>query len=248
MGWWRYAQRKRKRKAAHDWQENDWATNFIAAIADESLREPQAAGVAISQIPSAAQASSSLASLVPLPDDIDRSALGLSMTRAARMTMTLEAKQMAATLLNATLSYRLILFNAGQTVVERVTISGNMIAAHASLSAAQQLATDDQMLDRIDEIASLAPGESITLEGELRLPVAGITPIHSGTARLFVPVARFRVQGENTQARAAFVVGKSQPFPKATLLPFRLDLGPRIWPRLGARQINLPQDQASPNA
>ena len=92
--------------------------------------------------------------------------------------------------------------------------------------------------------ATIAPGESVTLSGEFKLPLAAITPIRSGNASLFIPLARFRVEASRQGApplvvARTFVVGENQDRPGAALKPFRLDLGPRLYSQIGQRELAL---------
>jgi hypothetical protein len=117
-----------------------------------------------------------------------------------------------------------------------------MIAAHASLPVARQLGLEGAHLEMRHELASLAPGESATLSGEIRLPLAMITPIRSGAAAFFVPLARFRIEAARKGAETlslvrTFVVGETPEQAGAALRPFRLDLGPRVYSRVGQREV-----------
>ena len=80
--------------------------------------------------------------------------------------------------------------------------------------------------------------------GEFKLALADITPIRSGKAALFIPLARFRVEAVRRGApplvaNSTFVVGEDQERPGAALRPFRLDLGPRLYSRIGQRELAL---------
>jgi len=114
-----------------------------------------------------------------------------------------------------------------------------MIGAHGAVPVEQQLATDGQPLELRHEIARIEPGERIELSGELRLPLAQINPIRSGAIALFVPLARFRAEATGATTLATFVVGElQQTSASAALLPFRLDLGPRIYSQVSQRRID----------
>ena len=160
------------------------------------------------------------------------------------LDVVLAARRMSATLLNAVLSYELIVCNRGTETIGPVTVGGDMIGAHATLPDRAQLEMSGNAIVPLHRLASLAPGESITLSGEFKLPLAAITPIRSGNAALFVPLARFRVEAARPGApplavNSAFVIGEDQERPGAALRPFRLDLGPRLYSRLGQRELAL---------
>ena len=144
---------------------------------------------------------------------------------------------MSATLINTTLSYRLAVTNRGREPLHDVRIAGDMIAAHASRSATEQLGPAEASLPELHRIATLAPGESVTLGGDIRLPLVSITPIRRGDAALFVPLARLRGHaqdpaGATVMGGGTFLVGQ-EPGASKRLQPFRLDLGPRNYSKLG---------------
>lgn len=147
---------------------------------------------------------------------------------------------MTATLVNATLSYQLSLTNHTTAPLAGVSVVGDMVAAHASRPASELLSVDGHPLPPLHRINMLHPGESVTLKGELRLPLSAITPIFRGEAALFVPLARLRAEGmaesgERVSSGGTFLVGQTAP--QAKLSPFRLDLGPRLYQHLGQRLL-----------
>jgi hypothetical protein len=75
----------------------------------------------------------------------------------------------------------------------------------------------------------------------LRQPIASILPIHSGAARVFVPLARFRAEtGQSTATTRVFVIGQTGGEPGGALRPFPLDRGPGVDRGLGQRELELP--------
>lgn len=151
------------------------------------------------------------------------------------LQIALEPLRLSLTLMNAALSYRLEITNRGAGPLTDLSIGADMISAHASLSREEQLSGPNSgaALQRIER---LEPGESRIVEGEFRLPFGQIVPIRQGDAALLLPLARFRVEAEGGQSvTRAFVVGQPGSRPGARLQPFRLDLGPRVYPRLAQR-------------
>lgn len=150
---------------------------------------------------------------------------------AEPLDVSLEPLRLSLTLINATLAYRLEVANRGATALIGLSIAADMISAHASLSREEQLSgprPDPATVQRIDR---LEPGESRIIAGEFRLPLAQVLPIRQGSAALLLPLARFRVEGGGAgPVVRTYVVG--QPGQGNGLQPFRLDLGPRIYPRL----------------
>ena len=160
---------------------------------------------------------------------------------AGALHLALQATRMSATLVNTTLSYRLAVTNRGLEALHDIRIAGDMIAAHASRSATEQLGPAEASLPELHRIATLAPGESVTLGGDIRLPLVSITPIRRGDAALFVPLARLRGHaqdpaGATVVGGGTFLVGQ-EPGASKRLQPFRLDLGPRNYSKLGQQLL-----------
>lgn len=160
------------------------------------------------------------------------------------LAVTLAARRLSATLMNTALTYELTVTNTGPEPIGPIAVSGDMIGAHSSIppKVLLETASDSEPQHRVP---LLGPGESAVMSGELRLPLAAITPIRHGTATLFVPLARFRVlmfrDGRPpVSANHAFVIGEEPATPGAALKPFRLDLGPRLYSGITQRELALP--------
>jgi len=151
------------------------------------------------------------------------------------LQVSLEPLRLALTLVNATLAWRLELANRGTAPLTGLTIGADMIAAHASMSREEHLSGPRRGngggAAPVQRIERLGPGESRVIEGEFRLPFPQIVPIRQGDAALLLPLARFRVDAEGAAPTVrTFAIG--QPGQANGLQPFRLDQGPRIYPRL----------------
>ncbi len=176
---------------------------------------------------------------IPMPAPAPRPALGVYVNP---LVVALSARRLSATLMNAVLNYELVISNKGREAIGPITVGGDMIGAHASLPESAQLELNGQEIMPLHRLTKLEPGESMTLTGEFKLPLAAITPIRSGKASLFIPLARFRVEAARAGApplvaNSAFVIGEDQDQPGAALKPFRLDLGPRLYSRIGQREL-----------
>ncbi len=150
---------------------------------------------------------------------------------------------MSASLMATTLNYKLIVTNRGSQVLSGLAVEGDMVSAHASLPQDKQIANDTHRLEPRHILTALAPGESAEFTGHFRLPLTAVTPIRSGQATYFVPLARLRVQADTPGGSPlisvqTFVVGELPEQPGAALRPFRLDLGPRTYSRIGQRTVN----------
>ena len=158
----------------------------------------------------------------------------LAAEAAEPLQVTLEPLRLSLTLMNATLAYRLEVANRGDAPVEALHIGADMIAAHASMTREEQLSGPARAAAMVQRIERLEPGESCIVEGEFRLPFPQIVPIRQGKAALLLPLARFRLEAKGAAPVVrTFVVG--QPGTAAGLQPFRLDLGPRVYPKLAQR-------------
>ncbi|MET0180538.1 MAG: hypothetical protein ABW194_08670 [Novosphingobium sp.] len=165
-------------------------------------------------------------------------------SEAPVLALALHATRMSATLVNATLSYRLAVTNNGPVPLREVSVAGDMIGAHASRPAEELLGAAGIELPPLHAVAALAPGESVELRGDIRLPLVAITPIRRGPAALFVPLARLRARGfapdgAPVEGGGTFLVGQ-EPDANARLQPFRLDLGPRNYSQIGQQLLPVP--------
>ncbi len=156
--------------------------------------------------------------------------------------IALEARRLDASLVATTLAYNLTLTNHGTTTLSAIAVEGDMVAAHASLPVEKQIANTAQRLDLRHALLELAPGETANFSGEMRLPLAAITPIRSGNTAYFVPLVRLRTEAAQAASEPlvlaqTFVIGELPEQPGGALRPFRLDLGPRTFGKLGQRAV-----------
>ncbi|MEM8918399.1 MAG: hypothetical protein AAGE37_06010 [Pseudomonadota bacterium] len=148
------------------------------------------------------------------------------------------AESASSTLINALVSYRVILTNEGGDRLSGLEISGAMAQAE------KDVADSDLGLAQapLHELPELDAGQSVTLQGELRLPLTAIRPISFQSQALFIPLARFAVEyldgdGEKQRQVAAFVVGREYDPPRQKMAPFRLDQGPGSFSPVGQRVL-----------
>jgi len=152
------------------------------------------------------------------------------------LEVTLEPLRLSLTLLNATLSYRFIVNNHGAAPLEGVAIVADMISAHATLSREQQLSGPDATAMQLACIDRLEAGESRVISGEFRLPFTQIKPVRQGNAVLLFPLARVRAEAKGGEpVTRTFLVAQPAERAGGGLQPFRLDLGPRVYPDLAQR-------------
>ena len=157
--------------------------------------------------------------------------------------MALEVRRMNASLMATSLNYVLKLTNHGAEPLSALAVEGDMVSAHASLPPEAQIANDNHRMEPRHKLVTLAPGESAEFTGVFMLPLTAVTPIRAGDAAYFVPLARLRVEastpsGASLVQAQTWVVGELPEDAASALKPFRLDLGPRTYSRVGQRSVN----------
>lgn len=167
----------------------------------------------------------------------------LAVASANGLDIALQATRMSASLMATTLNYRLVVTNRGNQPLSALAVEGDMVSAHSSLPPEKQIANDTHRLELRHALVELAPGESAEFSGDFRLPLTEVTPIRAGDAAYFVPLARLRVEASTAAGSPlisvqTFVVGELPENPGAALRPFRLDLGPRTYSRIGQRAVS----------
>lgn len=164
---------------------------------------------------------------------------------SSQIRLDFEPERLTMALVNARLSYSLSLTNLSDNAIGPVSIACDIISAHGSLSASEQLLLEDHMVEPKHQFALLAAQETVSLTSELQLPVAAILPVRSGDASLFVPLARFRITAlaegrPPLVSTRIFVIGESPEQPGQRLKPIRIDQGPRTFSRISQREVDAP--------
>jgi hypothetical protein len=146
-----------------------------------------------------------------------------------QLTIEARAVRMARSMVYATLSYEVLVTNRGGQPLTDVKLGADLVTAHARIPTDQQLADPLLPLAPVKTIAQLDPGQSVTVAGELRLPVAEIRPIPHGKAVVYVPLLRVRAEAVGLIPVArTFVVGVPGGV-NQRLQPFRLDEMPQTY-------------------
>ena len=139
------------------------------------------------------------------------------------------AESASSTLINALINYRIILTNRRRRPADK---SGNFRCHGTGRERYCGVRSRICTHAVLHELPSLASGQSVTCDGQLRLPLTAIRPIAFKSQALFIPLARFRGRismmemGRKQRQVAAFVVGREYDPPRQKMAPFRLDLGP----------------------
>ena len=147
-----------------------------------------------------------------------------------------ETRNLTVTMMAATLAYRITLSNRGEAPLEKIMVGGIIEAANDRVAIERQLEPPLGQLPISHQLDTLAAGAVHELTGEIRVPLAQLTPILRGEARLFVPIARLRAAG--TPAGGQILVAQRSvllgiPGQGAQLAPVRLDAGPRVYREIG---------------
>ena len=156
---------------------------------------------------------------------------------AEALAISIEHEKLIRSAAFATLKYRMVLINKTDAPLADVTVGLDLVSAHAAVPMDQQVATSATALDRRHEIARIAPRQSVTLEGQVQLPLAQAHVIRQGRYPLLVPLLRVRVDGPGEGALVkTFVVGQGMPG-GGRVQPFRLDEGPRSYAPIAQREL-----------
>lgn len=151
------------------------------------------------------------------------------------LTVEFTPLAMSMTLVNAALGWRVELANHGGPALEDVELAFDMISAHKELSPLERLSGPAAEANR-RKLGRIDPGQTVSVEGDMRLPFPRIVPIWHGETALLMPLVRLRVTARGMLPMTRTVmVGQPSPRTPGTLLPFRLDLGPRVYPDLARK-------------
>ena len=137
-----------------------------------------------------------------------------------------------------TIEFELELLNSGGAPARSISIEGIIINAGASQNEelAAFFARPALLGDRIDVIR---PIHRMNFPTQIVLPREHVAPVEIGGRQVFVPLLAFNAiyqfGSSEGQSSVSFLIGRDGDGEK--LAPFRLDLGPRVFRNLGARQL-----------
>ncbi|GLV28674.1 hypothetical protein TomTYG75_11960 [Sphingobium sp. TomTYG75] len=164
--------------------------------------------------------------------------------------LTLEVRSARLSLMGATIGYVLTLHNRGNRSADDILIRTFMANADTNQQAQLQQFFAGAIGLPAHSAVSLAPGQSHSLTGELRLLPDQIAPVQMGDRALLIPLVAFDAQyrwsdepdgapvGSGRTGRA-FIVGQEKTPPADRLAPFRVDQGPRQFRTPGSRATAL---------
>ena len=149
-----------------------------------------------------------------------------------------EAQSLSRSVMNATLVYRLELQNLGSAKIEDISVYADVVSAHGKSPIGEQLADENSKLAFAAFVADVKSRDAHEVKGEFRLPLGQIKTIAQGSAKLFVPLLRIRIESEHVDTIIhTFVIGMKPEGGKGKLLPFRLDEMAQTYRNIGLRQI-----------
>lgn len=140
----------------------------------------------------------------------------------------------------AAVEFNVTVFNSGSVPARNVLVEASLFNA-GSHQDMQIQAFFDRPLGEGEPIAAIAPMQRITVRSAVVLPREHVQALEFEGRALFVPMIAFNAlyewQGGKGQTSASYLVGKQTDGDK--LAPLRLDLGPRLFRNLVAREHEL---------
>jgi hypothetical protein len=140
----------------------------------------------------------------------------------------------------ATIQFDVAVFNSGSAPARDVLIEASMF--NAGPAQDQEISAFFQHpVAKGDRIPAIPPLKRVALKSAVSLTLEQMRQFEVAGKRIFVPLigfnALYRWSGGDGQTSASYLVGRDTKGDK--MAPLRLDLGPRIFRGLGARQHNL---------
>ncbi len=156
---------------------------------------------------------------------------------AEAVQIRLENEKLIRSAAYATLKYSVTLINRTDAALTELAIGLDLVSAHAEAPMEDQVATLQSVLEQRHDVARLSPRQSMTLTGQVQMPLATAHVIRQGRFPLLVPLLRLRIdRAENDAVVKTYVVGQGTP-EGGRLQPFRLDEGPRSYAPIAQREI-----------
>ena len=156
---------------------------------------------------------------------------------AEAVQIRLENEKLIRSAAYATLKYSVTLINRTDAALTELAIGLDLVSAHVEAPMEDQVATLETVLEQRHDVARLSPRQSMTLTGQVQMPLATAHVIRQGRLPLLVPLLRLRIdRAESDAVVKTYVVGQGTP-EGGRLQPFRLDEGPRSYAPIAQREI-----------
>lgn len=141
----------------------------------------------------------------------------------------------------AVLEFEMTLFNSGSAPARDVLVEGALFNA-GPMQDQQISAFFQNPLGQGNRLPLLAPLQRLSINSAVALLRTQLVPLEMEGRPLLVPLAGFNAlyrwgNGSDGQTSTSYLVGKQTNSEK--LAPFRLDVGPRVFRRLAAREYEL---------
>lgn len=149
----------------------------------------------------------------------------------------------SATQEQTVLQFELIVRNRGDLPAHRVRITGQMMNTTPDLNARlSEFYAED--FEPVGPPRTLVPGAEESFKGALAMTREELKVIQIQDRSLFIPLVAVNVlydwgDGRKGQTAQSYIVGRESDPPAAKMAPFRLDLGPRVYRKVGTRQHDL---------
>jgi hypothetical protein len=140
----------------------------------------------------------------------------------------------------AAVRFELSVFNSGSVPARDVLLEASLFNAGPQQDQQIRLFFDNPVA-KGDRIPLIPPLQRVAVSTAVFLPRDQVRPIEIEGRQLFVPLIAFNALyswgNDNGQSSASYLIGKQTKGEK--LAPFRLDLGPRMFRNLAAREHQL---------
>jgi hypothetical protein len=159
--------------------------------------------------------------------------------KRARIEVDIRPDRASATDDGAFVHYGLVLTNRGDAPARNIRIDGRMFNASADGEVERYFEAPIHAVSGSPHVA-IAPGQSITLDGQIGMPRGEIHAIEVQGRVIFVPLVAMNVaydwDGGSGRTSTSWLVGRQASGPAAKMGAFRLDLGPRIYRQVDRRE------------
>jgi len=138
----------------------------------------------------------------------------------------------------ATVHFDIVLYNSGSAPARDVLVEGQLFNAGPDQDRELGIFFERPAV-KIEPIAEIAPLARVEMKSAVALSRAEVKEYEVEGRKLFVPIlgfnAHYRYGTNHGQTSASFIVGRGGD-DGGKMAPIRLDLGPRVFRGLGARQ------------
>lgn len=150
------------------------------------------------------------------------------------------ALELQRTMMNANLTYRLVIANRSGKALTDLAIEADLATAHGKAPVEEQLASSSKALQLRETIERLAPGERLELRSSVLLPLSDAKIIQQGPkALLCIPLLRVRAVCEDREPIArTWVIGQQNAETRGRVQPFRFDAPPQTYRSIGQRALD----------